>query len=35
MAVTPENVLPDEEGEVAKLRDRLKVNPPDGKWWWD
>ena len=35
MAVTPENVLPDEEGEVAKLRDRLKVTPPDGKWWWD
>ena len=26
MAVTPENLLPDEDGEVANLRDRLKVH---------
>ena len=35
MAVKPENTMADDEGRVAKLRDRLRVNPPKGKWWWD
>jgi len=35
MAVKPENVLADEQGNLSKLHGnaRLKLGP--GQWWWD
>jgi hypothetical protein len=35
MALKPENVMADEKGSVAKLRDQLKPELPKGQWWWD
>ena len=35
MALKPENVMSDEKGSVAKLRDELKPELPKGQWWWD
>lgn len=34
-AVDPANILSDEKGKVAKLREGTKVNLAKGQWWWD
>lgn len=34
-AVQPKNLLPDEKGDVAKVRQEVKVDLPKGQWWWD
>jgi hypothetical protein len=34
-ALAPENLLPDENGSVAKLREEVKLELADGQWWWD
>ena len=35
MAIKPENVLPDEQGNVAKRHEELKTELAPGQWWWD
>jgi hypothetical protein len=34
-AVQPDKLLPDEKGEVSKLREEIKPNLAKGQWWWD
>jgi hypothetical protein len=35
MAIKPENRLPDEKDNVAKLRQSTKPTLAPGQWWWD
>jgi hypothetical protein len=35
MAVKPENVLADDQGNVAKLHEDIKLKLAPGQWWWD
>jgi hypothetical protein len=35
MAVKPENVLADDQGNVAKLHEGIKLKLAPGQWWWD
>ncbi len=35
MAIKPENVLPDEAGNVARRHGALKPELAPGQWWWD
>jgi hypothetical protein len=35
MALQPENLLPDENGKVAELHGKVKLDIPEGRWWWD
>jgi hypothetical protein len=35
MALAPENVLADENGGVAALRQEIKLDLAEGQWWWD
>ena len=34
-ALEKENRLADEGGKVAKAREKVKVDLPAGRWWWD
>ena len=34
-ALIPDNMLEDEDGELAKKRDETKINLAEGQWWWD
>ena len=34
-ALLPENLLSDEKGSVAKLRNEAKIELAEGQWWWD
>ena len=34
-ALSPDKRLPDEEGNVAKARQQVKINLAKGQWWWD
>ncbi len=34
-ALDPQNVLNDEGGKVAGLRQQTELNLADGQWWWD
>lgn len=34
-ALSSENRLADERGQVAKLREETKLNLAPGQWWWD
>jgi hypothetical protein len=34
-ALLPENLLSDEKGSVAKLRNETKIQLAEGQWWWD
>jgi hypothetical protein len=35
LALAPENVLADEKGGVAAVREETKLDLADGQWWWD
>jgi hypothetical protein len=35
LALTPEKVLDDDQGRVAKLRHDTKIELAKGQWWWD
>ncbi len=35
LALDSENLLEDENGKVAKLREQTKPKPAKGQWWWD
>lgn len=35
MAIDPQNVLNDEGGKVAGLREKMELNLAEGQWWWD
>jgi len=34
-AFEPAQILPDERGEVAKLREQVRPQLSPGQWWWD
>lgn len=34
-ALDTDNLLSDEKGSVAELREQVRLNLPDGRWWWD
>jgi hypothetical protein len=34
-ALETENLLPDQKGEVAKLRQKTQIKLAEGQWWWD
>jgi hypothetical protein len=35
MALRSENLLPDERGEIEKLREKVELDLAEGQWWWD
>jgi hypothetical protein len=35
LALTPENVLRDEDGKVAELHSEVDLELAEGQWWWD
>jgi len=35
MALKPENILADEDGNLPKLHGNAKLNLAPGQWWWD
>ena len=35
MAIKPENLLADEQGNVAKHHEDVKLKLAPGQWWWD
>jgi hypothetical protein len=35
MALAPEKVLDDKDPKVAEVRDKVKIQLPKGRWWWD
>ena len=34
-ALTTENLLPDDDGHLAQLREQLGAKVPADRWWWD
>jgi hypothetical protein len=34
-ALRSENLLPDEKGKVARLRQEIELDLAEGQWWWD
>ena len=34
-ALESDQLLSDEKGKVAKLREETKINLPKDQWWWD
>jgi hypothetical protein len=34
-ALSPDKRLSDDEGKVAKVRQKVKINLAKGQWWWD
>ena len=34
-ALESDQLLSDEKGKVAKLREETTINLPKGQWWWD
>jgi len=35
IALMPDKTLEDKDAKVAQVRDKVKVDLPKGRWWWD
>lgn len=35
LALVPERVMPDEDGQVQEVKEQIKLDLPEGQWWWD